>query len=95
MGHLVDEILCALFHEMDVPFKLSSEELKLIEDFLADSYYKYRYGNISIPQFASNDLRRFVAGKFVEKEQGSDLKFVLLSSHDSTLSMLLSALGLP
>jgi len=37
-----------------------------------------------------------VATKFDEKNRGhSDLRFVLLSSHDSTLSMLLSALGLP
>eukprot|EP00347_Sterkiella_histriomuscorum_P005742 403355445 len=95
-NHIVDEISQAMFHSMPMPFELSSEEQRLIHKFQRDDFYRRRYGSRDIALYASSDLRKFIAQQMNDRVLGlSDLRFLFLSSHDSVVSMVLSALNLP
>ena len=66
----------------------------MIRKYMADDYFNYQnYGDI--PWFTSSYLRQFIADNMQTRLNNQNKKkFILLSSHDSVVAMILSALDL-
>lgn len=41
---IVDEIVQTVYHEREIPFKLSADEIRLMYKFLRDEFYLMRFG---------------------------------------------------
>lgn len=67
----------------------------MMNEFLRDEFYVRRFGSKEAVNLGSSELRRFITNQMQEKVDGThDRRFILLSAHDTLLTMLLTALGL-
>lgn len=63
--------------------------------FMRDDFYVRKFGSKEAAFLGSSDLRRFLANSFSERiQQKNDKRLIILSAHDTTITMILSALSL-
>ncbi|CDW84663.1 major acid phosphatase map (histidine-acid phosphatase) [Stylonychia lemnae] len=92
---MADEIVLTLENGQKLPFQLTEDELKLIRIFMADEFFNVKNYGQDIPWFTSSRLREFIADKMQGKLNNEhNQKFIIMSSHDSVVAMILAALDL-
>ncbi len=63
--------------------------------FMRDDFYVRKFGSKEAALLGSSDLRRFLANSFSDRIQHlNDKRLIILSAHDTTITMMLSAMGL-
>jgi hypothetical protein len=92
---VIDEIICALFDQRILPFTLSDQELRLMRQFLRDDFYQRKFGSRDAALLGSSELRKYIAKKLSNRGNGiSEKRMIILSAHDTTITMLLTAMYL-
>lgn len=92
---VVDEIVCARFDQRKLPFNLTEHEMHTMMQFMRDDFYVRKFGSKEAALLGSSDLRRFLANSFSDRiQQLNDKRLIILSAHDTTITMMLSAMGL-
>jgi hypothetical protein len=67
-----------------------------MQQFMRDDFYVRKFGNKDAALLGSQELRHFLVTQMSNRlANTTSLRFILLSAHDTTLTMLLTALGLP
>lgn len=63
--------------------------------FMRDDFYVRKFGSKEAALLGSSDLRKYLANSFSERiQQKNDRRLIILSAHDTTITMILSALSL-
>jgi len=89
----IDGILCANAHG-PLKINITDEELDLMERFVGDSHFIDFYSNYSITMLFSSEMRRFIVNQMKSRIEGeTEVRFVLLSGQDVSVSLLLTSLG--
>ena len=57
---IIDEIMCARFDQRNLPFSLSDNEIKLMQQFMRDDFYVRKFGSRHAALLGSSELRKFL-----------------------------------
>ena len=74
---------------------MTDKELRLMKQFLRDDFYVRKFGSRQAALLGSSELRKYISKQMEDRARGkSERKMIILSAHDTTITMLLTALNL-